>query len=457
MAISIFELFSVGIGPSSSHTVGPMRAARQFLVTAKESGVFENIERVKVELIGSLALTGIGHSSDKAVILGLLGETPEEVPVLRIPDLLAKIEEEGIISLLGQKEISFQFGDIVLDKQKKVYYHPNSMQITAFDKNDMKLMRNMYYSIGGGFIISDDELKSRNDGVIKESAIKLPYDFSTTEELTAMCHEEGCTISDLMLENEKAFRSESQIIDRMMEVWMVMKESVIRGCSTDGVLPGGLNVNRRAPKLHKELSGSTSDPTQVFDWVSLYALAVAEENAAGGRLITAPTNGSAGVIPAVLHYFEQYRHYLSMEELTKFYLTAGAVGILFKKGASISGAEVGCQGEIGVACAMAAAGLAALLGGDNKQIENAAEIGIEHHLGLTCDPVAGLVQVPCIERNTMGAIKAINAARLAMRSTRPQIVSLDMAIKTMKKTGCDMRKRYKETSEGGLAINFTEC
>ncbi|SEF89196.1 L-serine ammonia-lyase [Thermomonospora echinospora] len=457
MAISVFDLFKIGIGPSSSHTGGPMAAAHRFARGLHRDGLLDKTGSVRAVLYGSLGLTGKGHGSDKAVILGLEGDKPELVDVDTVPDRLAAVRERGVLRLFGRVEVPFTVGEhLVFERRESLPGHPNGMRFTAFDANGEELRSRVYYSVGGGFVV--DESATGADRIKADDTV-LPYPFDSGAELLARCAETGLSISALMLENEKAFgRSEAEINAGLVELWQVMRACVRRGCTTEGLLPGGLKVRRRAPRLHRRLVGEPpSDPLHAMDWVTLFALAVNEENAAGGRIVTAPTNGAAGIIPAVLHYYERFVPGADDSGAVRFLLTAGAIGVLFKQNASISGAEVGCQGEVGSACSMAAAGLAEVLGGTPEQVENAAEIGIEHNLGLTCDPVGGLVQVPCIERNAVGAVKAITAARIALRGDGHHFVSLDKAIKTMRDTGRDMLDKYKETSRGGLAVNVIEC
>jgi L-serine dehydratase len=456
MAISVFDLFKIGIGPSSSHTVGPMKAARQFVTRLREAGTLDDVARVRVQLYGSLGATGRGHGSDKAVMLGLEGEEPETVDVAAIPARVETIREQERLRLGGEREIEFdQREDLVFDRRQKLPHHPNGMRFTAWNADGGKLLEAAFYSVGGGFVVDEADAES---GPIKQDGTRLPYPFTTGAELLAHTEREGRSISDIMLENEKAWHTESEIRTRLLEIWQAMERCIDRGCRTEGVLPG-LKVERRAAALHAQLRAqaeqSLNDPLNVMDWVNLYALAVNEENAAGGRVVTAPTNGAAGIIPAVLQYFVRFRG-ADDDDIVRFLLTAGAIGVLFKENASISGAEVGCQGEVGSACSMAAGALAEGLGGTPAQAENAAEIGMEHNLGLTCDPIAGLVQIPCIERNAMAAIKAINAARLALRGSGRHFVSLDKVIKTMRDTGRDMKTKYKETARGGLAVNVIE-
>lgn len=460
MSVSTFDLFKIGIGPSSSHTVGPMRAAERFVHRRLlDAGLLERTVRVRAEVFGSLALTGRGHGTDKAVLLGLEGHRPNLIDPDIIPAALERIRTGKRIALMGTHEIAFdEKTDLVMNKRQKLPYHTNGMRFAAFDANGEVIATRDYYSVGGGFVVNQDE--AAEDRIVAD-VTPLPHPFRTGDELLARCMETGLSIAQLMFENEKAWRSEAEIVERLREIWAAMQSCVARGIRSEGTLPGGLHVARRAPALHHELSSrpeaAMRDPLTVLDWVNLYALAVNEENAAGGRVVTAPTNGAAGIIPAVLHYFDRFCPGASEARVFDFLLTAAAIGILYKENASISGAEVGCQGEVGVACSMAAAGLVAALGGTPSQVENAAEIGMEHNLGLTCDPIGGLVQIPCIERNAMGAVKAINAARMAMRGDGKHKVSLDKVIKTMRDTGRDMQDKYKETSRGGLAVNVIEC
>jgi len=457
--LSVFDMFSIGIGPSSSHTVGPMRAAREFIVELKQQNLLEQVSLVKTELYGSLGQTGIGHGSGKAVILGLLGETPEGIDPDSVSAKLQQIDNEQQINLLGEHMVSFpKTGAIVFHRRKTLAQHSNGMTLFAY-KGDTLIHQQTYFSIGGGFIVKEQDFAlTRQVAIEEKQANPAPYPFKTGAELLSLCTEHGLSIPALMMANETVHQPRSTVVSELVKLWQVMEACINRGMRTEGILPGGLKVKRRAPTLHRKLSSEQSnDPLSVMDWVNLFALAVNEENADGGRVVTAPTNGAAGIIPAVAMYYHQFVKPLDEERVVRYLLTAGAIGILYKTNASISGAEVGCQGEVGVACSMAAAGLAELLGGSVEQVENAAEIGMEHNLGLTCDPVGGLVQVPCIERNAMGAVKAINAARLAMRGTGGQKVSLDKVIKTMWDTGNDMKSKYKETARGGLAVNITEC
>jgi L-serine dehydratase len=458
MTISVFDLFKVGIGPSSSHTVGPMKAARMFAVDLRDGSLMPQVRTVRVALYGSLGLTGPGHGSDKAVLLGLEGEQPATVDVDAIPAQLAAIAQRGTVRLLGEHEIPFTVGkNLEFNRRKKLSYHPNGMRFTAYDDHDAVLSERAYYSVGGGFVRNEADAGSADTGT---AGPVVPYPSATAAGLLAHAAGSGLPISGVMMANEQALgRSEDQIRTGLDDLWQVMRACVERGCRTDGMLPGGLKVPRRAPRLFRQLTceGDGADPLHAMDWVTVYALAVNEENAAGGRVVTAPTNGAAGIIPAVLHYYDRFVPGADAEGVRRFLLTAAAIGALFKENASISGAEVGCQGEVGSACSMAAGALAELLGGTPEQVENAAEIGIEHNLGLTCDPIGGLVQVPCIERNAVASMTAINAARIALRGDGRHFVSLDKAINTMRITGRDMLDKYKETSRGGLAVNVIEC
>jgi L-serine dehydratase len=456
MTFSIFDMFTIGIGPSSSHTVGPMRAALRFAQALEREGGLERVGKVEVELFGSLGATGKGHGSDKAVLLGLEGETPEGVDTDAAPGRVAAVHERGELSLLGRRPIAFRPAEhVVFHRRQSLPRHPNGMRFSAWGPGAEALAARVYYSVGGGFVV--DEAGGDLDG---RPARPPPYPFRTGAELLSLCQQQGLSISTLMLANESALRPEAEVRERLGRVWAAMQECVRRGCEREGILPGGLKVRRRAATLHRRLkadAGGEGDPLKLLDWVNLFALAVNEENAAGGRVVTAPTNGAAGILPAVLHYYWRSARSADDEGTMRFLLTAGAIGQLYKMNASISGAEVGCQGEVGVACSMAAAGLTEVLGGTPEQVENAAEIGMEHNLGLTCDPVGGLVQVPCIERNAMGAVKAINASRLALQGDGRHKISLDKVIATMRQTGADMRTKYKETSRGGLAVNIIEC
>ena len=459
MTLSTLDLFSIGIGPSSSHTVGPMRAAAMFVRELDTLGLTDQVVRVCAELFGSLALTGRGHGTDKAVILGLLGDAPESVDTTTADARVDEVSRRGSLLLGGTHPLVFERSrDLVMHMRRSLPGHPTGMSCVALDGDANVLLERIYYSVGGGFVVDPDAVA--NDRTLAENDVQVRHPFSSAAELLAICAREGLSISDVMMANETAWRPEEETRARLLEIWAVMQECVTNGCHrTEPVLPGGLGVRRRAPRLLTELvaEGETTDPLRAMDWVNLYALAVNEENASGGRVVTAPTNGAAGIIPAVLHYYRAFVPGADDEGVIRFLLTAAAVGILFKTNASISGAEVGCQGEVGSACSMAAAGLAEVLGGTPPQVENAAEIGIEHNLGLTCDPVGGLVQVPCIERNAVASVKAINAARMALRGDGHHQISLDAAVLTMRVTGADMKSEYKETSQGGLAVNYTEC
>lgn len=453
MAISVLDLFNIGIGPSSSHTVGPMRAAKAFVDTLEASGVLKKVARLETRLYGSLGATGRGHGSDGAVILGLLGETPKNVDVEAVPSIIETVQTQKSIALAGTHPVPFVDGkDLKLLPRKRLPFHPNGMDFTAFDKDGKTLETATFYSVGGGFIVNEKE--AEQDSFTTEK-VKQKYPFQSGQELLDHCKASGLSISEVMMANELAFRSEAEVRADLLEIWAVMQACVERGCRQHGEMPG-LNIRRRAAKLYNQLTSrpeySLTDPLTIMDWVNLYALAVNEENAAGGRVVTAPTNGAAGIIPSVLHYYARFVPGANDDGIVRFLLAAGAVGLLFKMNASISGAEVGCQGEVGSACSMAAAGLTEVMGGTPEQVENAAEIGMEHNLGLTCDPVGGLVQVPCIERNAMASVKAINAARLAMRGDGNHFVSLDKVIRTMRITGRDMKTQYKETARGGLAV-----
>jgi len=460
MAVSVFDLFKIGIGPSSSHTVGPMRAAARFVGKwLEETGALSQCVRVRAELFGSLALTGRGHGTDKAVLMGLEGQWPNSIDPDLIPPALERIRSQKKIRLLGRHAIDFdEKTDLIFNKRQKLPFHSNGMRFIAMAADGRELAARDYYSVGGGFVVNQDEAAA--DRIVADTTV-LPYPFHSGAELLSLCESNDLRISELMWANEMVWRSDEAIHAGLMEIWAAMQDCVARGTRTPGVLPGGLKVVRRAPNLFQDLAArpeaAMKDPLTVLDWVNLYALAVNEENAAGGRVVTAPTNGAAGIIPAVLQYFDRFCPGASEKGIIDFLLTAGAIGILYKENASISGAEVGCQGEVGVACSMAAGGLTAALGGSLGQVENAAEIGMEHNLGLTCDPIGGLVQIPCIERNAMGAVKAINASRMALRGDGKHRVSLDKVIKTMRDTGRDMQEKYKETSRGGLAVNVIEC
>ncbi|MFI9327558.1 L-serine ammonia-lyase [Kitasatospora sp. NPDC052868] len=455
MAISVFDLFSIGIGPSSSHTVGPMRAARMFARRLKSEGLLAEVTAVRAELFGSLGATGHGHGTPKAVLLGLENNSPRTVDVDQADVDVERITAEKRLRLLGTHAIDFDPDtQLILHRRRSLPYHANGMTIWAFGADGSTLLEKTYYSVGGGFVVDEDALGADR---VKPDDTALKYPFRTGDELLRLSRETGLSISGLMLENEKAWRSEEEIRTGLLEIWRVMQECVRAGMSREGILPGGLKVRRRAASGARALRAEGIGPANAMEWVTLYAMAVNEENASGRRVVTAPTNGAAGIIPAVLHYYLNFIPGADDDGIVRFLLAAGAIGMLFKENASISGAEVGCQGEVGSACSMAAGGLAEVLGGSPEQVENAAEIGIEHNLGLTCDPVGGLVQIPCIERNGMASVKAVTAARMALRGDGRHHVSLDKAIKTMKETGADMKIKYKETSRGGLAVNVIEC
>ncbi|MAM58459.1 MAG: L-serine ammonia-lyase [Salinicola sp.] len=459
MPFSVFDLFKIGIGPSSSHTVGPMQAAYDFVSALRQRELLSSVKRVSITLYGSLSATGRGHNTDSAVIGGLMGERPLTVDPDDLALRLAAMHRDGELKLAGVQAIAFdahrdiQWCDEILD------YHTNALRLSAHDEHGI-VHDNTYYSVGGGFVV-DAEQAAQGDAA--SSAVSLPYPFKNAVELLEICRREGISISDVMLANERVWRSEPEIRSGLWKIWLAMKACVDSGLDQQGVLPGGLNVRRRAPALHRRLLAMDDEKSLIastfsaMDWVNLFALAVNEENAAGRRMVTAPTNGAAGIVPAVLHYYMKFQPDACERDVVRFLLTAGAIGVLCKTNASISGAEVGCQGEVGSACAMAAAGLAELMGGTPAQVENAAEIGLEHNLGLTCDPIAGLVQVPCIERNAIASVKAINAAQMALRGDGEHFVSLDKVIRTMRDTGRDMQDKYKETSRGGLAVNTIEC
>ena len=456
----VFDLFKVGIGPSSSHSVGPMRAAGMFLDELRSEQLLPTTQRIQIDLYGSLALTGIGHGTNIAVQMGLLGEKPDLIDPTTIESKLARIRTERTILLGNEQRVAFdEDSDIVFNFNIVLDAHPNGIRFQAFGSRERTeaIHSATYFSVGGGFVVreGDDSHASSSESV------SVPYPFCSAKDLLELADREKCSLSQLARENERAFRTDQQISEGLQHIWSVMRECVDRGCHQEGILPGGLNIKRRAPELFQKLTqrdeAMVADPLSVMDWVNLYAMAVNEENAAGGRVVTAPTNGAAGIVPAVMHYFDKFCTGSSPEKLEQFLLTAAVIGSLYKRNASISGADVGCQGEVGVACSMAAGALTEVLGGTPRQVEQAAEIGMEHNLGLTCDPIRGLVQVPCIERNAMGAVKAINASRLALRGDGTHFVSLDQVIRVMKRTGEDMSSRYKETSQGGLAVNISEC
>lgn len=463
MSVSVFDLFKIGIGPSSSHTVGPMRAARLFVLHLQNQGLLERCKRVACSLYGSLGSTGKGHGTDKAVILGLCGHEPETVAIDQIDQLLQHIRQHKQITLMGRHTISWiEKEDLSFYRVQVLPFHANGLKLEAWDDQGSMIAEKIYYSVGGGFVVTDDVAHdgTRHKTLAPDITV-LPIPFKSADELLQRCKQNGLSIAGIMRANERHWRDDETINQQLLHLWSTMQACVSAGLRHEGVLPGGFKVKRRAPQLYKDLLGHPekvlSDPLALMDWVNLYALAVNEENAAGGRVVTAPTNGAAGIVPAVLHYYRNFVPGSSDLSVIDFLLTAGAIGILYKENASISGAEVGCQGEVGVACSMAAGALCAVLGGTPEQVENAAEIGMEHHLGLTCDPVGGLVQIPCIERNAIASVKAINAARMALRGDGSHFVSLDKVIKTMRETGADMKTKYKETARGGLAVNIVEC
>ncbi|RQH06084.1 L-serine ammonia-lyase [Paraburkholderia dinghuensis] len=462
MAVSVFDLFKIGIGPSSSHTVGPMRAALMFAEGLERDGLLSATATVKVELYGSLGATGKGHGTDRGVMLGLMGDAPDTVNPDTIAERLEAVRASRVLALLGRHAIPFVLKEHIAFYRQALPEHPNGMKLYAFDANGTTLRESTYLSVGGGFVVTAGAPNTK----VLAAAAQMPHPFRTGNEMLALCDSTGKSIAQLMLENERVWHSDDAIRSGLLRIWDVMQSCVARGCGignpdADGTLPGPLKVKRRAPELYRALTGnperSLQDPLSMIDWINLYAIAVNEENAAGSRVVTAPTNGAAGIIPAVLHYYVRFTPGASDDGVIDFLLTAAAIGILYKLNASISGAEVGCQGEVGVACSMAAGALAAVLGGSPRQVENAAEIGMEHNLGLTCDPVGGMVQIPCIERNAMASVKAVNAARMALRGNGAHYVSLDSVIKTMRETGADMKTKYKETSRGGLAVNIVEC
>ena len=455
MALSVFDLFKIGIGPSSSHTVGPMRAAGWFAKALREAGELDRVSEVRVELFGSLGATGHGHGSDKAVLLGLEGEDPETVDVAGIKQRLTRLRERREINLAGVRLLCFDESQhLIMHRRKCMPHHPNGMKFFAFGSGGEVVREAAYYSVGGGFVVNEEA--ASGEAPIVEDSTSIPYPFTTGREILEICNREKISISQLMMANERCWRSEEEVRASILKIWAAMQECVVNGCRNTGYLPGGLKVKRRAADLYQSIKNQPKGcMLDEMDWINLYALAVNEENAAGGRVVTAPTNGAAGIVPAVLHYYCNFCDG-SEDDVVRFMLTAAAVGILFKINASISGAEVGCQGEVGSACSMAAGGLAEVMGGTPEQVENAAEIGMEHNLGLTCDPIGGLVQIPCIERNAIASVKAVNACRLALRGDGTHIVSLDKVIKTMKATGEDMKTKYKETSRGGLAVHVLE-
>jgi len=463
MAVSVFDLFKIGIGPSSSHTVGPMRAARLFVARLDHEGKLAVTARICAQLYGSLCATGKGHGTDKAVLLGLMGHEPDTVDIEHIGTQLKGIRESKAIALLGMQRVAFtERTDLIFYRRETLPSHANGMRFTAFDADGAEVLTRVYYSVGGGFVVSDEiAYDGSKQKVVAPDTTALAHPFHSGADLLVLAKQHRCSIAELMRRNEQHWRTDAEIDAGLMKIWAVMQACVVRGCQTDGVLPGGFKVKHRAADLYRQLCANPEaalrDPLQVLEWVNLYALAVNEENAAGGRVVTAPTNGAAGIVPAVLHYYTRFEASTTDKGVIDFLLTAAAIGMLYEKNASISGAEVGCQGEVGVACSMAAGALCAVLSGTLEQVENAAEIGMEHHLGLTCDPVGGLVQIPCIERNAIASVKAINAARMALRGDGTHHVSLDQVIKTMRETGADMMTKYKETARGGPAVNIVEC
>lgn len=461
MSNSVFELFTIGIGPSSSHTVGPMKIAKEFVTIAQERNVLEKCHTLKIELFGSLGATGKGHNSDRAIVFGLMGESPTHINIEIAQERYNDVLKQQKIPLLGSKTIDFDFqNDLILHKNKFLDFHPNAIKLTMYDQNQDVLLHKTYYSIGGGSILDEDEIE--NKSIAEDN--NVPYPFNSAKELLNLCKKHSLSISELMMENEKSLRNEKEIREALLNLWKVMSDCVNSGCEHTGFLPI-MGVKRRASAIYTKLKAKNDspmiDPLEVMDWLNLWALAVNEENACGGRVVTAPTNGAAGIIPSVMCYMNKFlgngAKEFDEEKVINFLLTAGAIGLLYQKNASISGADVGCQGEVGVACSMASGALAEAMGGSIEQVENAAEIGMEHNLGLTCDPVGGLVQIPCIERNAMASVTAVNAARMALNGDGKHYVSLDSVIKTMFETGKDMMNKYKETSTGGLAVNITEC
>ena len=461
MTVSVFDLFKIGIGPSSSHTVGPMIAARHFARQLQQAPGLAAVHGVRVELFGSLAATGIGHGTDRAVLLGLAGHEPEHIDPEQIAPTIEAIRAGQQLELLGEHPVRFVEKEHLLWRRKSLARHPNGMRFAALDALGSELASAEYFSVGGGFVVDTAGERVLGGAAATSTDAPPPYPFTSGAGLLAQCQASGLGIAQLMRANEHQWRSPEAVQAQLLAIWQTMAGAVRRGCASGGTLPGPLRIRRRAAELQRNLSShpeaALRDPLSMLDWVNLYAMAVNEENAAGGRVVTAPTNGAAGVIPAVLHYYVNFVPGATEAGVPDFLLTAGAIGSIYKINASLSGAEVGCQGEVGVACSMAAGALAAVLGGTPAQVENAAEIGMEHNLGMTCDPVGGQVQIPCIERNAMGAIKAINAARLALRGDGQHVVSLDQVIKTMVQTGADMMSKYKETSRGGLAVNVVEC
>jgi L-serine dehydratase len=456
MSLSVLDIFKIGVGPSSSHTMGPMNAACAFVRGLESRGLLARTEKVAAQMYGSLALTGLGHCTDRAVLLGLEGNEPATLDPAAMEPALQRIKATGRLHVAGQKDVAFDEAlDLLFHRDQTLPQHPNGMRFTALDGAGQVLTREEWFSTGGGFVVRAEDF---GKPATTADAVQVPHPFRSAEELLAMARERGLDLYELVLENERAFRTPAQTRAALLQIWSVMEQCIERGFQSTGVLPGVLKVRRRAARMHRLLTESSEKrPLDALEWVNAFALAVNEENAAGGRVVTAPTNGAAGIVPAVLAYYRKFEPGANEEGLVRFLLVAGAIGMLYKRNASISGAEMGCQGEVGVACSMAAAGLVAALNGTNEQAENAAEIGMEHNLGLTCDPIAGLVQIPCIERNAMGAVKAINAARLSLRGDGTHKVTLDQVIATMRQTGQDMSTIYKETSQGGLAVNVPEC
>ena len=463
MALSVFDLFKIGIGPSSSHTVGPMKAAAMFARRLAKAGQISQVARIEARLYGSLGATGKGHGTDTAIMLGLGGLMPDSIDPDTIDSRIRQIREDASLLLNGEQRMVFkERSDILFLRNETLPFHANGARFLAFASDGEQIEERCYFSVGGGFVVSQEEAdRSVDQPKLVVDPTRLEHPFSSGDELLAITVRTGLSIAQVMRRNEYAWRTDAELDASLDQIWDAMKACVARGCRTEGHLPGGLRVKRRAAELYRTLStrpeDALKDQLTILDFVNVYAMAVNEENAAGGRVVTAPTNGAAGIVPAVMHYYDRFCAGASMAGIRDFLLTAGAIGLLYKENASISGAEVGCQGEVGVACSMAAAGLAAVMGGTPQQVENAAEIGMEHNLGLTCDPVGGRVQIPCIERNAMGSVKALNAARMALRGDGTHFVSLDQVIKTMRDTGRDMMTKYKETSRGGLAVNVIEC
>lgn len=445
--LSVFDMFTIGIGPSSSHTVGPMRAANAFVSQIATAIKGDEVDELRVELYGSLAQTGKGHGTHKAIMLGLEGHAPETVDPAIVPSLMQRVKATEHLQVYGKTLKFLRQHALTFHYKKVLEHHTNGMVFSAL-QHDQLVHQATYFSIGGGFIVEPAHAADSKP---------IAYPFDNAKALEETCQQQQLSISEVMHQHELQFRDAKDIEAKLWALWLVMQAAIEHGCITDGTLPGGLNVNRRAPALYRQLQSQSNDPLLALDWVNVFAIAINEENAAGGRVVTAPTNGAAGIVPAVLAYIDRFVQPVTPLVCTQYLLTCAAIGMLYKKNASISGAEVGCQGEVGVACSMAAAGLAEIQGGNVQQVQNAAEIGMEHNLGLTCDPVGGLVQIPCIERNAVGAVQAINAAKLALKGDGQHKVSLDKVIRTMWQTGKDMQTKYKETAEGGLAVNIIEC